>query len=72
MVFVSCASLVLRYIMVQENRKRDAAMPSTRDQTDISKGKLMEGRRVPEVTDPTLYAFADLTDKEQPGFRYSL
>lgn len=80
MVFVSCASLLLRYIMIRENGKRDAllkvdaaaAVPPSRDQPEVSKAKSLEGLHVPEVTDPNLYAFADLTDKEQPGFRYSL
>jgi hypothetical protein len=78
MVYVSCASLLLRFIMARENSRREASHAANvrtevGDKADRSKGELLTGGPLAEeISDADSHQFADLTDKEQPGFRYSL
>ena len=83
MVFVSCASLVLRYILDRENKRRDALYgPTVLDQEahgpvtlDVKTGPAGDAAPVVEKAqedEASSIAFADLTDKEQTSFRYAL
>jgi hypothetical protein len=64
--------------MARENSRREASHPAdvrteVVDKADRSKGELLTGGPLAEeISDPDSHQFADLTDKEQPGFRYSL
>jgi hypothetical protein len=68
MVFTSIAALVLRVILIRENKRRDEKY-----------GPVIEPSLIPSSTsalaDKSLdreEAFEDLTDHEQTSFRYSL
>ncbi|WVQ68063.1 uncharacterized protein L199_006269 [Kwoniella botswanensis] len=83
MVFASCASLLLRYIYIKENKRRDALLdsspsPSSRynepqssqnDASDREKFEGSPGDGVPRLGDGMVYE--DKTDKERLEFRYT-
>lgn len=64
--------------MARENsRREDCQGANVRNEVvgkaDRSKSELLTGGPLAEeISDPDVQQFADLTDKEQPGFRYSL
>lgn len=72
MVFTSCSAVYLRWYMVRENAKRDAAQTVSIEMSsgvENDKEKVVEGN---ESSIPEQSPFSDLTDKEQTSFRYSL
>ena len=83
MVFVSCASLVLRYMLDRENKRRDTLYgpvlldkevigPVTLDRKGGPAGDAAPVVEKAQGDEASSIAFADLTDKEQTSFRYSL
>ncbi|KAK6910483.1 hypothetical protein I204_03481 [Kwoniella mangroviensis CBS 8886] len=83
MVFASCASLLLRYIYIKENKRRDALLDSSpssssrcdepqSSQNDANDREKFEGTAidgVPGLGDGMVYE--DKTDKERMEFRYT-
>jgi phosphotransferase system glucose/maltose/N-acetylglucosamine-specific IIC component len=68
MVFSSIASLVLRTMYIMENKKRDREMRREfEDKTDEKHGGKRKGLSSKEVEG---VAWSDLTDKQNPYFRY--
>jgi hypothetical protein len=74
MIFVSCSSLLLRFFLGRENKRRDALKPL--------KERRIDGEAVQTEVDDKDYredadtastvSFEDLTDKQQMDFRYRL
>jgi hypothetical protein len=55
--------------MARENSRREASHPANARTEVVDKA---DRSKAEEISDPDSNQFADLTDKEQPGFRYSL
>ncbi|WVQ84269.1 hypothetical protein IAT38_006421 [Cryptococcus sp. DSM 104549] len=72
MVFASAASLVLRYLYVAENKKRDALGPvgaGAGEKVAVDEEKALEAESTQSVEKG---GAVDLSDKERPEFRYTL
>ncbi|WWD22657.1 hypothetical protein CI109_107150 [Kwoniella shandongensis] len=74
MIFASAASLLLRYLYIAENKRRDKlaetvlpeAKPPTADEEKLAESGHTD---VPVIARPE--AYTDKTDKERPDFRYT-
>lgn len=75
MAFASAASLVLRWLYVRENRKRDkeelaGEQSGVSTEPDEEKGALR--RSVDSLDGLATLIVPDKSDKKTPGFRYTL
>jgi hypothetical protein len=77
MAFTSVASIVLRYIYIRENKRRDALGTGRQGLVETPEGrggaeKEMEMENGPVELEGQMQRASDLTDKERPEFRYTL
>lgn len=74
MAFTSAASLLLRWMYVRENKRRDALGMGQEPATAVGHGEVpVEGEKVGGgEAESGERGHGDLTDKERPEFRYTL